>query len=131
MDFSERVFALLSKYKERPALWGGKSLEKLEAYLAGYTEAYSELTGEVFIFRALFQEFIEKRYRPLDGEYHHHHWVTILMQHFPGEKAFDIFFEELEIFKEEVGVGPSSLLYGNRRTETGLRSTGDGLREPG
>lgn len=112
MDFTIRVFDILYKIKRQPALFFGKSLERLIEFLSGYIQAYRDFTGKQFIFEALFQEFIETRYKPIDGKYHSQNWLMILNHYHPGEKAFDAFFEELELFKKEVGIGPDSLLHG-------------------
>lgn len=118
MDFSEQAFKMLDKFRAHPGLNGGKSLETLSAFFAGYISAYCDFTGRSFLFRALFQEFIERKYPPLDGKYHRYSWQALLMQHYPGEAAYDAFFEELELFKAEVGIGPDSLLYGRTKDDS-------------
>lgn len=123
MDFSEQIFKMLDEIKKHPeAMLGEKSLKKLYLFLMGYTCAYSHLTNRQFIFRGLFQEFIEKKYS-LDGKYRRCDWATLLTQYFPEGKAFDTFFEELELFKKEVGVGPDSLLHGHSTRGNSTRKT--------
>ncbi len=125
MHFGKKAFNMLERIKERPGLIGGKSIKALSIYFAGYTCACSDLIGVPFRFDCYFQSFIEERYEPYNGIFHNEHWADILQHYFPDEKAFDVFFEELKLFKEVVSIGPDSGLY----KTTGIPRRRDRLAE--
>lgn len=112
MDFSENIFNLLAKMKERPMMFlEDKSLKKLYYLLCGYVAGWQAATGKRLYFRNRFQDFIEARYPPVEEEYHTQNWCNILSQNYVGEEAFSVFFREVELFRKIVGTGPDSLLY--------------------
>lgn len=113
MDFSTQVFDMFEQFRKMPGLNGGKLLRNLSSFMDGYMCAYSHLTGRPFYFRWRFQRFIEERYPPWDKDHHAYSWETILLHYYPGEAAYDAFYQELEAFKIAVGVGANSLLYTN------------------
>lgn len=87
----------LERVRLRPALYlGKKDLAALSHNLAGYEEALADLTGRKVLFNNKFQCFVQSKY----GRAYNKtiHWSTFLLEQYPEEEAFDLFFALFDEF---------------------------------
>ena len=100
----ERLFRLLYKIKENPALYfgGRETLALLRAFIGGYIERQWEIEKSPEFTYALngFQEFVQKKYKL--GNFTVHSWDRIIDFYSSSDKeAWDRFYKLLDEFLNE------------------------------
>jgi len=96
-NFNEDIVKLLFRLKERPICYlGAKSITRLHLFLDGFCWGYNY--PSITPFFPDFQKKIELKYKwELNDS-----WFSILLKVTNDEeKAFDLFYEELQIYLKE------------------------------
>ena len=97
MDNFEEL--LLVKIREMPALYiGKKSVERLRAFVDGYSTCFGEIYGKEPTILTGFNQYVAQKYK-INTD---HDWSSII-QFFSNteESAFDMFYQLLDEFLEE------------------------------
>lgn len=91
------ILNIIFKIKERPQVYlGNKSIIRLKCFLDGFKIAYD--FPNVSVAFPEFYPYISKKYNCIKS----YSWCTILyLEANNDEKAFDLFFDELENFLKE------------------------------
>ena len=97
---NQELKQLLDDVHVKPGLYIGEpSLEKLCAFIDGYLECMRKRDHVVPEYLSGFQIFVEQYYHIFGNINFHHHWSRLISFFEPTkERAFDKFYELLELY---------------------------------